>query len=599
MINKLRSHKWLSLFLGISLMIAMILPASFARAVGPNLALGKTAVASSVEGTGFEAAKAVDGSATTRWASVEPATTAQWIYVDLGSATAIGQVILKWEAAYATSYQVQTSNDATNWTSIYTTTTGDGATDDLAVSGSGRYLRVNMTVRGTAYGYSLWELEVYGTSGATATNTVVVPTATKTNTPVAAATATNTSAPSGNLALGKTTAASSVESSAYAVANAVDGSASTRWASVEPAPNAEWIYVDLGASYSISRVFLNWEAAYATGYQIQTSSDAVNWASIYTTTTGNGATDDLTGLSGSGRYIRVNMTARGTAYGYSLYEFEVYGSGGSGATATKTNTPVPPTATRTNTPVVATATRTRTPTPTLGASPTATSPATGDGSTWMGHNWAITNGGMAGVAPGSPSNVFVDANGYLHLKITKNGSAWTAAEMFSTDRMGFGTYQWQIEGNVTNMDKSTVLGLFPYGPADGIGGDGENEIDIEFSKWDNGCGTCTADFTFYPSTGNGNLGPSVEDNFHISQPSNFVTARIVWTSTSIVATIYDGLVPVGSTGTVLQTITYTPSSGAAQRIPQVPLPLGMNFWSFQSNSASNQEVILRNFQYVP
>src|SRR5258706_6389584 len=77
--------------------------------------------------------------------------------------------------------------------------------------------------------------------------------------------------------------------------------------------------------------------------------------------------------------------------------------------------------------------------------------------------------------------------------------------MFSTDKIGFGTYQWQIEGNVDNMDKAAVLGLFPYGPAANIGGDGENENDIEISKWNNGCG-CNPDFTLYSSTRNGSPG---------------------------------------------------------------------------------------------
>jgi hypothetical protein len=31
-------------------------------------------------------------------------------------------------------------------------------------------------------------------------------------------------------------------------------------------------------------------------------------------------------VSGSGRYIRMYGTARGTRYGYSLYEFQVYPS---------------------------------------------------------------------------------------------------------------------------------------------------------------------------------------------------------------------------------------------------------------------------------
>ncbi|MBD0257924.1 MAG: RICIN domain-containing protein, partial [Cytophagales bacterium] len=113
---------------------------------------------------------------------------------------------------------------------------------------------------------------------------------------------------------------------------AVDGSGTTRWASVQGL-DPQWLQVDLGASYSISRVVLNWETAYASGYSIQVSGDATNWTSIYSTTTGNGVLDDLTGLSGTGRYIRMYGTTRATAWGYSLWEFEVYG------TASTTPTP--------------------------------------------------------------------------------------------------------------------------------------------------------------------------------------------------------------------------------------------------------------------
>jgi hypothetical protein len=193
-INKIQMPRhWLAWLSIVAMLAALVLTVSPASAAGSNLALNKPAKVSSIEAAGFEAAKAVDGNTSTRWASVEPATSAQWIYVDLGTTTAISQVILRWEAAYAKSYTIQTSNNASTWTTIYTTTTGDGATDDLTVSGSGRYVRVYMTKRGTAYGYSLWEFEIYGTGGATATNTAIGPTATRTNTPVApTATRTNT-----------------------------------------------------------------------------------------------------------------------------------------------------------------------------------------------------------------------------------------------------------------------------------------------------------------------------------------------------------------------------------------------------------------------
>jgi hypothetical protein len=128
------------------------------------------------------------------------------------------------------------------------------------------------------------------------------------------------------LSQGQPATASSTESSSFAAAAAFDGNlTSTRWASKEGV-DPQWVRVDLGSTATVSHVKLTWEAAYGKSYTIQTSPDGSAWTTIYSTTTGNGATDDLTGLSGTGRYVRVNGTARGTAYGYSLYEMQVYGT---------------------------------------------------------------------------------------------------------------------------------------------------------------------------------------------------------------------------------------------------------------------------------
>jgi len=114
---------------------------------------------SSMEGSDYVCGNAVDGNLTTRWSSQfsDP----QWIYVDLGAWQYIERVILRWETAYGKAYRLQTSDDSFNWTDIYSTTSGDGEVDNLDVSGAGRYVRVYATQRGTGWGYSLWELEVY------------------------------------------------------------------------------------------------------------------------------------------------------------------------------------------------------------------------------------------------------------------------------------------------------------------------------------------------------------------------------------------------------------------------------------------------------
>ncbi len=131
-------------------------------ATGPqSLCRNCPVTVSSVEpGSPHSGANAVDGNAATRWGSAyaDP----QWIRLDLGTTRSITRVRLNWETAYGRAYQVQTSPDGNTWTNIYTTTTSDGGIDDLTVTGSGRYLRVNGTQRATQWGYSLWELEAWG-----------------------------------------------------------------------------------------------------------------------------------------------------------------------------------------------------------------------------------------------------------------------------------------------------------------------------------------------------------------------------------------------------------------------------------------------------
>ncbi|MBV1855183.1 discoidin domain-containing protein [Catellatospora sp. NEAU-YM18] len=257
-----------------------------------NLALGRPTTASSTETAAFPAGYATDGDTGTRWSSLY--TNTEWLQVDLGSAQNIGRVILRWEAAYGRAYQIQTSPDGTTWTTIYSTTTGDGGTDDLTgLTGTGRYVRMQGVARATSWGYSLYELEAY--AGATGP---------------------------ADLARGKPATASSTETVNFPAPYAVDGDAATRWSSLYSDP--QWLRIDLGAGYTISRVKLVWENAYGRAYQVQTSPDGTTWTTIYSTTTGDGGTDDLTGLTGTGRYLRVYGTVRGTGYGYSLWSVEAY-----------------------------------------------------------------------------------------------------------------------------------------------------------------------------------------------------------------------------------------------------------------------------------
>ena len=102
-----------------------------------------------------------------------------------------------------------------------------------------------------------------------------------------------------------------------------DGDKATRWSSDYEDPS--WISLDLGKKMSVSRVRLLWEAAHARAYNVEVSADGERWREVYTERNGNGGEDLITFEPIEARYVRVYGTKRATEYGYSLYEFEVYG----------------------------------------------------------------------------------------------------------------------------------------------------------------------------------------------------------------------------------------------------------------------------------
>ncbi len=215
---------------------------------------------------------------------------------------------------------------------------------------------------------------------------------------------------------------------------------------------------------------------------------------------------------------------------------------------------------------------------------------------WANRSWNVTAGGMAGVCAGNPANVSVDANGYLHLKITKTGDTWSAAELFTVDKLGFGTYQWQTDGPTDRMDPNVVLGFYPYGPAAGIGENGTNEIDIEYSRWGRKSGV-NGDWTDYPNSGTtiGELSYSFSLN-----GGTLSTSRFIWSTSQIGNFLINGLQPVGSVTDLIKSWTYAPANPKTN-IPQRAMPLGMNLWCFEKTPTDGLpvEIVIRDFNFVP
>ncbi|TDU03019.1 F5/8 type C domain-containing protein [Streptomyces sp. 846.5] len=298
----------------IGLLVSMVpvlnlVPAS---AAGSNLALGKTASASSANGQ-YVAGNLNDGNQDSYWES--SGSFPQWAQIDLGSATSVNQVVLKLPSSWGARSETLSVQGSTDGSAFATVVASTGYTFDPASSNvvtinfgatSTRYLRINITANTGWAAAQLSELEVYGSG---------------------------TGGTSANLALGKTMSSSGV-SQTYVASNANDGNQATYWESTNNA-FPQWLQVDLGASVSVNQVVLKVPAdtSWATRTQtltVQGSSDGSTFSTLvpsagYTFNPSTGNTSTISFTATTTRYVRITITANTGWPAGQISEFEVYG----------------------------------------------------------------------------------------------------------------------------------------------------------------------------------------------------------------------------------------------------------------------------------
>jgi hypothetical protein len=126
-----------------------------------------------------------------------------------------------------------------------------------------------------------------------------------------------------NLALARPVTASSSQGEETPEC-AVDGDILTSWQSGRKANEPSWLCVDLGESKTFSRVIIGWQGwEFPKSFEVQVSDDAKSWTPVYQTMTGDGGLDNLTGLTGKGRYVRLFTTSK-ARYNCQVSQFEVY-----------------------------------------------------------------------------------------------------------------------------------------------------------------------------------------------------------------------------------------------------------------------------------
>lgn len=211
---------------------------------------------------------------------------------------------------------------------------------------------------------------------------------------------------------------------------------------------------------------------------------------------------------------------------------------------------------------------------------------------FSGYTWYVeTSAQRADPGPNyfsnSAQNVWVDQNGWLHLKITYSNGRWQCAEVTCTQTFGYGTYVYSLASRMDNLDKNMVLGLFAYK-------DDYHEVDIEFSKWGNS-NYKNGWYTVQPK-------PFVEGvnqrTFNVQLYGDYTTHYFIWKPNSVYFESFGGHYPIGKepAGNIIQAFT------SNSQISAEGVKAHMNLWLNRGLAPTNglsSEVVIKSFQYIP
>jgi len=216
-----------------------------------------------------------------------------------------------------------------------------------------------------------------------------------------------------------------------------------------------------------------------------------------------------------------------------------------------------------------------------------------------GRTWRVKGPGYYGPGPNlfsdGPGNVWVDANGKLHMTVRNVSGAWYSTEITLQDTLGYGDYVFTTEGRLDQIDSLVVLGLFLweygacYDPAY-LWWNPYNEIDVEYSRWADSSNDI-GQFVAQPYDWPGNI-----DRFAAAfSPGEITSHAFRWLPDRVEYRSWRGGPNDEGTSAPIHSWTY---SG-----PHIPRPgrarVHINLWRITGNPASNQEVILPAFTFVP
>ncbi len=202
-----------------------------------------------------------------------------------------------------------------------------------------------------------------------------------------------------------------------------------------------------------------------------------------------------------------------------------------------------------------------------------------------GYTWNVRSG-TGGPGPNywsnSTENVWLDSNGYLHMKIRKVGQIWYCSEVFTTHYTQYGDHRFVVECSLDSLDNNVVVGLFNYR-------DDTHEIDIEFARWGVPGYAKFGSYTIQPYTVAGN-----SESFAFTLETTISTHSFNWQNNYIAFTSFQGI--NFSPTKLIKSWVYT---GAYNPKDTDKLRTHINFWLFEGKApvdTGHLELIIRDIR---
>lgn len=226
----------------------------------------------------------------------------------------------------------------------------------------------------------------------------------------------------------------------------------------------------------------------------------------------------------------------------------------------------------------------------------AASPAGAHTLSFAGYTWHVRDEGRGAPGPNrwDPANAWVDREGRLHLRLSRRGGDWYAAEVVMDRPLGFGTYEFQLVGRPDRFDPNVVLGLFSY-TRPGVGPDGTNEIDIELTRWGEPDGQA-GHWSVHPALPGA---PAATHPFPVRLSGDHSTHRFRRTRERVEFQMLHG--HQSGDGNEAVRWTFAPAD-PSRHVPAQPLPVHLNLWLFKGQAPTDGrevEVIISGFRFTP